>query len=63
MPPQDRPGSTIRAMPTRLGHGLVIHTSSTRSLPRSGRRVGQLSQGDVELMTEKKDFSLAVVAT
>jgi len=34
-------GSTTWIIPSRLGHSRVIHTSSARSLPRSGSRVGR----------------------
>ena len=34
-------GSTTWTIPSKLGHSRVIHTSSARSLPRSGRRAGR----------------------
>jgi hypothetical protein len=36
-------GSTTWTISSRLGRSRVIHTSSTRSLPRSGRRAGRAS--------------------
>ena len=34
-------GSNTRTTLRRLGHSRVIHTSSARSLPRSGKRAGR----------------------